>query len=50
MKSDEGFSDMLDKIILIDCLNENVIPKLLKSKFKRAENSALFFLSYLIIF
>jgi hypothetical protein len=26
MKSDEGFSDMLDKIILIDCLNENVIP------------------------
>ena len=24
MKSDEGFSDMLDKIILIDCLNENV--------------------------
>ena len=28
MKSDEGFSDMLDKTILIDCLNENVIPKL----------------------
>ena len=26
MKSDEGFSDMLDKTILIDCLNENVIP------------------------
>jgi len=25
MKSDEGFSDMLDKTILIDCLNENVI-------------------------
>ena len=24
MKSDEGFSDMLDKTILIDCLNENV--------------------------
>jgi len=28
MKSDEGFSDMLDKTILIDCLNENVIPSL----------------------
>ena len=26
MKSDERFSDMLDKSILIDCLNENVIP------------------------
>ena len=26
MKSDEGFLDMLDKTILIDCLNENVIP------------------------
>jgi len=26
MKSDEGFSDMLDKTIFIDCLNENVIP------------------------
>ena len=25
MKSDEGFSDMLDKAILIGCLNENVI-------------------------
>ena len=25
MKSDEGFSDMLDKTILIDYLNENVI-------------------------
>jgi len=25
MKSDEGFSNMLDKTILIDCLNENVI-------------------------
>jgi hypothetical protein len=24
MKSDEGFSDMSDKTILIDCLNENV--------------------------
>ena len=26
MKSDEGFSDMSDKSILIDCLNENVTP------------------------
>ncbi len=25
MKSDEGFSDVSDKSILIDCLNENVI-------------------------
>ena len=35
MKSDEGFSDMLDKTILIDCLNENVIsfshPRILKT-------------------
>ena len=37
MKSDEGFSDMLDKTILIDCLNENVIVptqnKILKGQF-----------------
>ena len=26
MKSDEGFSEMSNKTILIDCLNENVIP------------------------
>jgi len=26
MKSDEGFSDMSDKTILIDYLNENVTP------------------------
>jgi len=29
MKSDEGFSDMSDKSILIDCLNENVISHFL---------------------
>jgi len=37
MKSDEGFSDMSDKTILIDCLNENVIiltqNKILKGQF-----------------
>ena len=32
MKSDEGFSDMLDKTILIQYQYENVIPNLLKQK------------------
>ena len=43
MKSDEGFSDMLDKTILIDYLNENVIPKLLKQKFKKGSFYCPFF-------
>ena len=30
MKSDEEFSDMSDKTILIDCLNENVISPIQK--------------------
>ena len=34
MKSDEEFSDMSDKTILIDCLNENVIPLFSEKKFK----------------
>jgi len=41
MKSDEGFSDMSDKTILIDCLNENVIPFTRKNS-KRAVFTALF--------
>ena len=43
MKSDEGFSDMLDKTILIDCLNENVIPIVLKQKFKKGQFLLPFF-------
>ena len=43
MKSDEGFSDMSDKTILIDCLNENVIPLFLNKNSKRAVFTALFF-------
>jgi hypothetical protein len=35
MKSDEGFLDMLDKTILIDYLNENVIPPLFKKEIQR---------------
>ena len=46
MKSDEGFSNMLDKTILIDCLNENVIPKSLTKNSKRAVFTALFFCLY----
>ena len=50
MKSDEGFSNMLDKTILIDCLNENVIrfPNKntlnteIKQNSKRAVFTALF--------
>ena len=42
MKSDEGFSDMLNKSILIDCLNENVIrfpdQNTLNTKVKRIRN------------
>jgi len=42
MKSDEGFSNMLDKTILIDCLNENVrLISFLKNS-KRAVFTALF--------
>ena len=43
MNSDEQFSDMLDKIILIDCLNENVIPYSQTKIQKRAVFTALFF-------
>ena len=46
MKSDEGFSDMSDKSILIDCLNENVTPpKLLKQIFKKGSFYCPFFLT-----
>ena len=44
MKSDEGFSDMLDKTILIQYQYENVIPKLLKQKFKKGSFYCPFFL------
>ena len=43
MKSDEGFSNMLDKTILIDCLNENVIPVYQFNEFKKGCNFAAFF-------
>ena len=43
MKSDEGFSDMSDKTILIDCLNENVIP-LNPMNLKKAVSLQPFFL------
>jgi len=43
MKSDEGFSDMLNKTILIDYLNENVTPSYSNKNSKRAVFTALFF-------
>ena len=43
MKSDEGVSDMLDKTILIDCLNENVIS-LTPKNLKKAATLQPFFL------
>ena len=50
MKSDEEFSDMSDKTILIDCLNENVIHINLKQKFKKGSFYCPFFLFILKIF
>ena len=50
MKSDEGFSNNVDKTILIDCLNENVIPNSLKQKFKKGSLYCPFFMSALKIF
>ena len=49
MKSDEGFSDMLDKTILIGCLNENVIPfqSSYLEKFKTPVNQGFFFVKIL---
>ena len=44
MKSDEEFSDMSDKTVLIDCLNENVKPYS-KMKFKGYLFMAFFFRS-----
>jgi len=32
MKSDEGFLEISDKTILIDCLNENVTPPPISNK------------------
>ena len=49
MKSDEGFSDMLDKTILIQYQYENVIRFQPKTKFKRAVFTALFFACFKII-
>jgi len=45
MKSDEGFSDMLDKSILIDYLNENVIP--FTKKIQKGQFLLPFFFAYL---
>ena len=44
MKSDEGFADMLDKSILIQYQNENVIPHFLKLILKRPSQDGLFFM------
>ena len=44
MKSDEGFSDMLDKTILIQYQYENVIRFQPKKNSKRAVFTALFFI------
>jgi len=44
MKSDEGFSDMLDKTILIQTVNENVTPLFSNKNSKRAVFTALFFI------
>jgi len=46
MKSDEGFSDMLDKTILIQLVNENVIPfqSSYIEKFKTPVNRGFFFI------
>ena len=49
MKSDEGFSNMSDKIILIDCLNANVTPPITQTKFKKGSFYCPFFL-YKIFF
>ena len=52
MKSDEGFSDMSDKSILIDCLNENVILILIVTEFETPEKfnfSGVFFYSAVAI-
>jgi len=44
MKSDEGFLEISDKTILIQLVNENVIPPLILNKnSKRAVFTALFF-------
>jgi len=44
MNSDEQFSDNVDKQMLIQLVNENVIPKLLKQKFKKGSFYCPFFL------
>ena len=44
MKSDEGFSNNVDKQMLIQLVNENVIPNLLKQKFKKGSFYCPFFL------
>jgi len=46
MKSDEGFLDMSDKTILIDCLNENVIHQQ-NLRFKNPRNLLGFFFTRL---
>jgi hypothetical protein len=45
MKGDEGFSNMLDKTILIDCLNENVII-LTQIKIQKGQFLLPFFYAY----
>ena len=50
MKSDEGFSNNVDKQMLNQLVNENVIPNLLKQKFRKGSLYCPFFLSELKIF
>jgi len=44
MKSDEGFSNNVDKQMLIQLVNGNVIPIILKQKFKKGSFYCPFFL------
>ena len=46
MNLDEQFSENVDKQILIKLVNENVIPKLLKQKFKKGSFYCPFFYLY----
>tara|TARA_Y100001970_G_scaffold213914_1_gene261523 strand:- start:85 stop:309 length:225 start_codon:yes stop_codon:yes gene_type:complete len=50
MKNDEGFLDMLDKSTIIRNQYENVIPNVLKQKFKKGSFYCPFFLPVVKIF
>ena len=50
MKSDEGFLEISDKTTHIQLVNENVIPIVLKQKFKKGSFYCPFFLFLIIAF